>query len=273
MCLYPRQVLVKPKDRPSFWSVVSCGKCFQCLEAQSREWSFRICDEASKYEKNCFITLTYDDVHLPSDGSVDRMEVTLFMKRLRKALHPQRIRFFACGEYGSKYKRPHYHVIIFGWFPDDAYFWTTDKKHSVLYRSPLLERVWTKGFSSVGQVTYDTAKYCAKYLGKYAFTVAELGQNGVAPVAPPFVQMSNRPGIGFDSVYKSDLLTDRIYRDGKEQKIPRYYLKVMERDGVYLDDLRQLRLDRGVFFSRDRDLIAEREKYEEIYKKILRLKS
>lgn len=261
MCLFPVHLHVKAPEGFGV-QTVSCGKCLECVRQRSVEWSFRIMDECSQYSENCFLTLTYDEEHLPENGSVSRREVQLFMKRLRKALRPLRVRFFACGEYGKKLLRPHYHIIIFGWYPSDSWFFQR-KDGSDLFRSPTVEKAWTFGFSTVGRVTLDTALYCAKYMNKFDFD-SRYGKN--KKLYPPFVQMSNRPGIGFDCVYRCDLQTDRIYRNGRSCKIPRYYLKVMERDGIYLDDFKALRQAQGEVVARYTDLKVKRNK---LYNKYL----
>lgn len=263
MCLYPVRVTARPRDAPPFAVTVSCGKCLECLRQKSYEWAFRICHEAKKYKENCFITLTYNDENLPSDGSVSRREVQLFMKRLRQELKPLRVRFFACGEYGKKRLRPHYHLIIFGWFPSDAWFWQNDRK-AKLYRSPTLEKVWTKGFSSVGRLSFDSALYCAKYMNKFQFRrfKNERGDYVLPNELPPFVQMSNRPGIGFDMAFSADLVGDRIYINGRSCKIPRYYLKVLEREGVYLDDFKERRMLNGQMIADNTDIKKRREQYK-----------
>lgn len=238
---------------------VSCGKCLECLKQRSIEWAFRIMDEASQYKENCFITLTYNNEFLPINKSVSRREMQLFLKSLRQAVKPVKIRFFGCGEYGKKRSRPHYHIIIFNWSPSDSFFWQRDKSGVDLYRSPLLEKIWKRGFSSVGKLTYDSALYCAKYMQKAQFNKPRCKPS--FDLTPPFVQMSNRPGIGFNSVYNCNLRTDRIYRNGKSTKIPRYYLKVMERDGVYLDDFKAMRQKQGALVESVTDLEAKRKKY------------
>ncbi|QXN75026.1 replication initiator protein [Microvirus mar9] len=249
MCLYPVTIYSKPEHLPL---KVSCGKCLECMHQASTEWAFRILDECSLYEKNCFITLTYNNEHLPEYGEVSKREHQLFLKSLRKKISPVKIRFFVSGEYGKKRRRPHYHYIIFNWFPDDAFYFKTDDKGNDLYRSPLLESIWDKGFSSVGNVTYDTALYAAKYLQKYQFDRntpkvlvgdPDTGCYEFRDMQKPFVLMSNRPGIGYDAIYNhyDALQTNRIYHNGKFTKVPRYYLKVMERDGIALDDFREKR--------------------------------
>lgn len=240
MCLMPKRFY-----NSVFGDYVSvpCGSCLECAVQYSDDWALRISLESSLYSLNCFLTLTYDNEHFPSDGSVSRSEISAFIKRLRSALSPLRIRFFACGEYGKRKLRPHYHIIIFNWFPDDAYHWTFDGKVE-LFRSPFLERIWKKGYSSVGYVTYSTAKYCAKYLNKFAFTGRVRGLN------PPFVQMSNRPGIGAVFAFSSDFDTGYFYFQGKRRRIPRYFVKILSRvDPLKANSYRALSFSRGEFYN------------------------
>lgn len=262
MCLNP-VTLPDPrfKDGEFHPSIkVSCGKCLECLQQHANEWSHRIVDECKHHEQNCFITLTYNEDNKPADGSVSRRELQLFLKRFRKAVGVP-IRFFACGEYGKKALRPHYHLIVFGWYPPDAVFWERDRKGVDLFRSPLLEKCWQKGFSSVGAVTIDSAKYCAKYLQKL--------QKLPDGLVKSFVQMSLRPGIGFDSISAKSLDGDRIYHNGKSCKVPRYYLKVLERDGHDLTAFKERRQLVGAMREKTIDLQARRKKSKEFKKKPL----
>lgn len=93
---------------------VPCGQCIGCRLAHSRDWATRCMHEAHMHESSSFITLTYSPEHLPENGSLVRKHFTDFLKRLRKALGSVKIRYFGCGEYGSKLERPHYHAIIVG---------------------------------------------------------------------------------------------------------------------------------------------------------------
>ena len=98
---------------------VPCGQCIGCRLERSRQWAVRCVHESSLHRFSSFITLTYNDEHLPSDRSLNVEHFQRFMKRLRKHLEPLKIRFFHCGEYGDKFRRPHYHAIVFGYdFPD-----------------------------------------------------------------------------------------------------------------------------------------------------------
>lgn len=262
MCLFPKKI---PDPRYHDGEVhepllVPCGKCLECLQQRSTEWAYRCMAEAKQYDKNCFVTLTYDEVHKPVDGCVCRRDLQLFIKRLRRHLGNDKIRYFGCGEYGSKNYRPHYHLIVFGWLPDDLFYWQEDKKGQVLYRSPTLEKLWTFGFSSVGELSFDSAKYCAKYLQKL--------QTLPDGLTPAFTCMSLRPGIGFNSIKPEMLTSDAVYYSGKKLKVPRYYLKVLERDGHDLTDFveRRLKVAKLKMRSRD-DLIQARKKSYKFFKK------
>ena len=116
-----------------------CGKCIGCRLARSREWAIRCVHEASLHEHNCFITLTYDDDHLPMNNSLDLRDFQLFMKRLRFKFG-NGIRYYHCGEYGDNYRRPHYHACLFNFDFADKKIWKCDKKNK-LYRSHDLEQV------------------------------------------------------------------------------------------------------------------------------------
>ena len=91
---------------------IPCGQCIGCRLERSRQWAIRCVHEASLYQDNCFITLTYSPEHLPKDNSLHKEHFQLFMKRLRKAFG-QKIRYFHCGEYGENFSRPHYHACLF----------------------------------------------------------------------------------------------------------------------------------------------------------------
>lgn len=263
MCLYPKEFYVNDKARllytdtegkPVYMTkkvTVACGKCVECLQKRSEEWSFRIMDECSMWRDNCFVTLTYNDENLPQNGTLVKSDLQKFLKRLRRAVEPVKIRFFACGEYGSKGMRPHYHVIVFNWCPSDMKFFKTDKSGCELFRSATIEKLWTFGFSSVGKVTLQSAKYCSKYMQKLNTL-----RDGCIP---PYTVMSNRPGIGYWKINCADLSDDKLYRDGKSIHLPRYYLKVLERQGHDLSKF----IERRCLFGKmreDPELLAQRRK-------------
>lgn len=236
---------------------LACGKCYECLAAKSIEWSYRLMNEAEKSPKNCFLTLTYKD----NPVNVSKRDFQLFIKRLRKKIYPEKIRYFGCGEYGSKGQRPHYHIIIFGWCPPDLKYFTYTKKHSHLYRSKIIEELWPFGFSSVGFVTEDTCKYTSEYMQKL---------NQIKGLEPPFLLMSSHPGIGYDYIIKNqDLLQgDKLYFKGNYIKLPRYYNDVLARVDVLnnsiIEENVKKREKRAVICQRDtKAIVAKKEKIEQ----------
>ena len=151
--------------------MVPCGQCIGCRLERSRQWAIRCVHEASLHTDNCFITLTYSPDCLPSDGSLNHDDFQKFFKRLRKHIAPKKIRYYMCGEYGedlqqpSKLGRPHFHACLFGLDFDDKqlYIVRDDVK---LYTSATLEKIWGKGFVTIGDVTFESAAYVARYIAK-----------------------------------------------------------------------------------------------------------
>ena len=142
-----------------------CGKCIGCKMERSRGWAIRCVHEGKMHSENCFLTLTYDNDHLPSNGTLVVRDLQLFLKRLHNHLLRKRgfgVRYFGAGEYGDESQRPHYHVLLFGFRWPDLRFWK-GRKPFQQYRSEFLEQIWTAGFSTVGSVTPQSAQYVAKY--------------------------------------------------------------------------------------------------------------
>lgn len=190
------------------------------------------------WEKNCFVTLTYNDENLPEDGSIDKKEMQRFMKYLRRDFGGN-IRFFGCGEYGENYGRPHYHLCLFNHdFPDKYQIvydgpkgrFSTYKQEVKLYRSGYLESIWKKGFSSIGEVNFETAAYVARYCTKKF--KGEGKEEFYGDLEPEFALMSRKPGIGkfWWEKYKTDVLnTDKvILRNDLRLMPPRYYDNIVE---------------------------------------------
>ena len=108
--------------------------------------------EAQLHEHSCFVTLTYDEAHLPAGLSLDHRHFQLFMKRFREHALPAKIRFYMCGEYGDINGRPHYHALVFGHFPVDRVFFRTSGAGSKCYTSKSLDALWGYGSVFVGDV-------------------------------------------------------------------------------------------------------------------------
>lgn len=153
--------------------------CLPCRINRRRLWAHRILLESYKHGDSCFVTLTYDEDHVPD--SLVKADYQNWLKRLRKTLAPKKIRYFIAGEYGDITHRPHFHAAIFGLDPIAA--------GGLSGRSGIVETSWGNGFTYVGNLTWKSASYIAGYLTKKVVTD---GENSVRA----FSRMSLRPGIG-----------------------------------------------------------------------------
>lgn len=225
-------------------TLVPCGQCMACRISHQRQWATRMVHESYMHSESCFITLTISDEHRNATHSVDQRDMQLFVKRLRKELEPMKIRIFYCAEYGSNTLREHYHAIIFGYMPEDKKPFKKNKQGDMLYSSATLERLWKKGFVTIGEFNSTTADYCAKYVTKayigkdkenaYNWT----DENGeIIQRTPPFQRASNRPGLGADfyDKYKDQLYAhDQTVIDGKERSLPKAYDRKMRKENPEL---------------------------------------
>lgn len=180
---------------------VPCGKCELCKKRRQREWFVRLNAEWKHSETAFFVTLTYDDAHLPcKDGIVyvSKKDCQDFMKRLRKPLGNHRISYFLVSEYGDQFKRPHYHMILFNYPLIDL----ESVKKSI-------EEAWQNGLVSVGTVTCASINYCTKYILK------DENKKENCPV-PCFMLSSRRPAIG--SSFLSCQVT-KFYKDSKKGRL------------------------------------------------------
>lgn len=211
-------------DRPL---QLPCGQCIGCRVERSRQWAIRCVHESQMHANNCFITLTYDAENVPRDGGLRVEDWQKFAKRLRKRVGS--FRFFHCGEYGERNKRPHYHACLFG----------VDFKDRVaikpgLWFSPLLSEVWGLGHSSVGDLTYESAAYVARYVcskltgpeGEKEYSRYDSDTGEVWCVRAPYVTMSRRKGIGsswFEKFASDVYPSDEVVHKGRRFRPPRFY--------------------------------------------------
>lgn len=205
-----------------------CGQCIGCRLEYSRNWAIRCMHEASLHAENCFITLTYDDFHLPANGTLVKRDFQLFMKRLRKEFPNARIRYYHCGEYGERFGRPHYHACIFGFdFPDKEYL--GERGDFPVFRSATLERLWPFGRSEIGSVTFESAAYVARYI--VTKVTGDAAADYYGGRQPEYVTMSRRPGIGRDWVLTNMsevCANDGVFSRGVFVQPPRYYDSAFE---------------------------------------------
>lgn len=236
---------------------IRCGQCIGCRLTRSCHWAVRCVHESQMHEYSSFITLTYDDEHLPVDHSLHYGDFQAFMRRLRKYFHRserQRIRFFMCGEYGALRARPHFHACLFGChFLDRVLFKRLDHG-SNLYTSDTLERLWPFGFSSIGDVTFESAAYVARYVTKKVFgDVADErsayryvdGYGEVHYREPEFAHMSLKPGIGstwFERFGSEVFPRDFVVVGGRKYGTPKFYDRLLAANADF--DLDSLQFER-----------------------------
>lgn len=234
---------------------VGCGKCLECINLHKLQWTHRLLDELSCHQQSCFLTLTYGNSK-DFDNDLHPKHTQLFIKRLRRCIEPIRIRYYLCGEYGSRGRRPHYHVVVFGYDFQDKIPFRRDRSGYLMSRSDFLERIWDYGFSSILPVNSATLGYVTKDMQK----LLPLNDNR----HPPFTRQSNRPGIGANGWNRS--LTDgKLWHNSRNCPLPRYYKKLAEREGL---DLRSLLIDQ-ILFAKNRELVVDFEQREKICKEKL----
>ena len=215
---------------------VPCGQCSGCRLERSRQWAVRIMHEAQMHDSSLFLTLTYDDDHVPSDGSLRKKDLQKFWKRLRKKV-PGKIRYYAVGEYGDNTQRPHYHACVFNVdFEDKA---PISVGATNLYNSSVLDSIWKQGFTTIGELTFDSAAYVARYCmkkvtGKKAhehYQRIDPDTGEVYWIEPEFQVYSNKPGLGrswYDKYYREVFPNDEVVINGKQVRPPRTYKTWLE---------------------------------------------
>lgn len=205
---------------------VPCGKCLLCRQAKRREWAMRVLHESSMHKDNVFVTLTYKEDCLPPYYSLRKRDLQLFVKRLRKSISPKKIRYYACGEYGDKTQRPHYHLIIFGLGTSRC------DKEVVMQNWPYadweVDEIREKAFGIVEPASID---YVAQYINKKYSGDMEYEQY-VALKREPVFKIASL-GIGRDWMYENKEYIEQnchITVNGVRHSIPRYYVDKLEID-------------------------------------------
>lgn len=216
---------------------LACGQCQGCRVARSRDWAMRCMHELQSHTESCFITLTYDDAHLPHRGTLVKKHFQDFMKRLRRHLGGKKIKYYMCGEYGDVNGRPHYHAIIFGHDFMDKHPIRRVRGHTY-YISPDLRRLWPCGLHVIGEVTYESCAYVARYIlkkvvGKEQWRHYKRTDANGKPyfVVPEYTNMSLKTSIGREwcGKYIDDCLpSGYLIKNGMKVRVPKFYLKVFE---------------------------------------------
>lgn len=166
-----------------------CGRCMPCRVNTKRMWTGRIIGESISYKNtSSFLTMTYDEDHKPKDNSLNFKDLQDYLKRLRSGSLGE-LRYFAVGEYGDKTARPHYHAIIFN---APAETW-----------EDYFQKKWPHGFTKTGEVTPQSAAYCAGYCTKKMTSKDDPRLEGRVP---EFSRMSKSPPLGFQTVLKMEAM-------------------------------------------------------------------
>lgn len=218
--IYPRNKIQKMYNLPGKYPeglTVPCGKCIACRISKRREWSLRMLHELVDHVDSVFITLTYDEDHVPENYSLKKTELQKFFKRLRKRLGKRKIRYFACGEYGDQTHRPHYHAIIFGLSLREE-----DKN--------AIRESWSCGMVHYGLAEPDSISYVAQYIDK-KFTgdkaIQEYSNMGREPV---FRLLSLGLGRKFADDNREQFIEHGVSMRGVPVTLPRYYVKRLNID-------------------------------------------
>lgn len=218
--------------------LVPCQKCMACRIQKTSEWAIRLMLELPtwNYEAS-FITLTYDDEHLPHDLSLKSDDLCKFWKRLRKD-YSKPIKYYACGEYGDSelkywspgalkpHGRPHYHAIVFGFGYNEENRriikdnWRLCSEERFDYsRSKKQEQ----GFAPV---TPDDIRYTTGYIQKKLSGDMAKEQYGTA--IAPFSRSSRGLGLQYALEHQEELNERKLKFEGRNITIPRYFLKKLD---------------------------------------------
>lgn len=196
-CERPKKIFTKENGIIS----VPCRKCRQCRKNIAAQWSNRLSNQLTTSHKAVFITLTYNDLFVED---ISKREIQLFFKKFRK-LFDTKLKYFACGEYGEKSGRPHYHVIIFGIDMKDL---NTKRLNGINYCEKL-EKTWNKGFYSIGNVNGKVINYVTGYLLKskdgFRLMSKGLGKENTLQNSVSLIEMYKRGNVNLDR-YQTNLL-------------------------------------------------------------------
>lgn len=255
---------------------VPCGQCIGCRLDHSRMWADRITLEAMQYPDgyNWWITLTYDDDHVPiSDKGTQTLckkDLQDWIKRLRRQLEYHQghtgLRFYACGEYGTHTLRPHYHVCIFNAPLQMQGVEAQNSFGDLMYHCDMIYDTWDKGHNVVTDLTWQTAAYTARYCTK-KYKGVDKDKYANAGLVPEYAVMSRRPGIAgaycdnhAGDIYSNDSIILPAQRGKSHISTPPRYFdnRFATIDPVRLAEAKELRSQRAQMLK------AARERYTDI---------
>lgn len=225
---------------------IPCGKCVGCRLEYSRQWANRLMLELKYHTDAWFVTLTYDDLHVPKSYycnpdtgeafeslTLCKRDFQLFMKSLRKEFPDRQLRYYAAGEYGDHTMRPHFHVIIYDLPLDDLVYYKRSPQGFTYFISKKIEDVWKRGQCCVAPVTWETCAYTARYVMKKV-NGQKADMYEFFNIEPECCLMSRKPGIArqyFDDhpdILKYDSISISTEKGGMQFKPPKYYSRLFD---------------------------------------------
>lgn len=191
---------------------IACGHCWQCRRESSLDTAVRAQHESHYWTHSFFLTLTYDNLHLPKNSSLSRPHITAFVRELKRNMD---IMIFGCGEYGGKFGRPHYHLILF----------SNHDIHSEEY-----QKHWSFGHIDVGECTPASIAYVCKYSVKKVLGPAAHSYYADRGIIPEFGIFPKRPAMGrkwLEDNLQHIISNNFVYYNNSKRRIPRYYKKIL----------------------------------------------
>jgi len=227
----------------------NCGNCMGCRVRRSQLMGARLLHESEFYEDVIFLTLTYSPECMPYDGGLHVRHFQLFVKKLRKLLpEGQKIKVSYCGEYGPSTLRPHFHALVFGYWPADAVPVVHRGDGVIDYDSEILRDCWGRGFVQFRPSDMGAAQYVARHnlkkvngrgrddvcpetgLKPYERLLESTGE--VVEVRPEFFFQSRGVGERWLEKYYRDVFPDGVLPVAETLDllpgVPRYYVEKLK---------------------------------------------
>lgn len=221
--------------------LLPCKQCIGCRLEKSRQWATRLMHETKFHSGSIFLTLTYDESNLPKNGSLVKSHLRTFFKDLRARnsyYGKNKIKYFACGEYGDTTGRPHYHAGLFGdlsIYDDAAIEEEPSRSGDRQFTHPDITATWPHGLHRFSEFNFETAAYVARYVLKKISGPASQAHYGNR--IPEFQSSSNGLGKGHVETWLDDIYpSDHVVIPGRGAFMPPpYYDRLLEKrdPGLY----------------------------------------
>lgn len=225
---------------------IKCGHCDICRLSRANEWVTRCtCEIRSNSGVGCKIDLTYNSLCVPEGYVLKKSDYQSFYKKLKSHVRrnegpeiAKKMKMYIGGEYGPEKGRPHYHMIIMNWIPNDTVYWKDSATGYPMYKSKLIDSKWTKkidgkwvnmGFATIEHANPKTISYATRYTNKKS------GKAKKNKRVAEFQTQSQGIGKLYWEQKKDEIIENLgiwIKKDEKAQlcPIPRYYKKLWQKE-------------------------------------------